>query len=155
MVRLKQRYILFEILYPPTDGEDFHSYSESPTKALLSLHQESPPQLNPKSITNTIKASIQELYGDYGASFAVQLNMKYFNNKTSTGILRCTKTNFHYITASLPLITSIEGKRVIVNCVHVSGTIRKCEDYAIRRNVLFMRKVRVLEKMEKGVIVTI
>ncbi|CAH6723277.1 ribonuclease P/MRP protein subunit Pop5p [[Candida] jaroonii] len=155
MVRLKQRYILFEVLYPPTDGEDFQTYSESPTKALLSLHQESPPQFTPKTITNTIKSSIQELYGDYGSSFAVQLNMKYFNNKTSTGILRCTKTNFHFVTATLPLITTIEGRKVIVNCIHVSGTIKKCEDYAIKRNLQFMRRVRFLEKSENGTIITI
>lgn len=57
--------------------------------------------------------------------------IKYFSNKTSTGILRCDRDQSDLIVAALSLITRIELTFVIVRCLHVSGTIKKCEEYSI------------------------
>lgn len=159
MVRLKQRYILFEILYPlPTREIDYQltgklaitDLAERPSRALTSLHKESPASINPKTITNTIRQIVQEYYGDYGSSFSLQLNLKYFNNKTSSGILRCGVQNFQYVLAALTLINQIGGKEVIVNCKHVSGTIKKCEDFAIMKNIELIRSIEFYQKLENG-----
>lgn len=143
MVRLKQRFILFDILYPPKErGDETSGFSQSPQTALLGLHRSSPSSVNPKTITNAIRQVIQEYYGDYGSSFAMQLNLKYFNNKTSSGIIRSGRQNYQFIIAALTLINQIEGNSVIIRCRHVSGTIKKCEEKAIDQNRELMVQMR-------------
>ena len=85
MVRIKHRYILFEILYPPTADtrvtprEDFNQFSQSELNALLTLHQSSPNSINVKTILNVIRKSLLDHYGDVGAGKAgMLLNVKYF-----------------------------------------------------------------------------
>lgn len=141
MVRLKQRYILFEILYPPskltTNSELFEvaAFSQSSQNALLTLHQSSPASINPKSITNTLRRSIQDHFGEFGAgTCGTQLSVKYFSNKTSIGIIRCGRSGAQTVVAALALIDRIENVRLTIHCTRVSGTIKKCEEYAIARS---------------------
>lgn len=145
MVRLKQRYILFEILHPPTDIPP-----TSASNAFLAVHRESPSNINPKTISAAIRNTVDELYGDFGSGHLMALNIKYFNNKTSLGIIRCSRTNFHYVTGSFPMITKIDGIPIIFHSCHVSGTIRKCEDFAIARNRAMMTRLKYLDKLERG-----
>lgn len=155
MVRLKQRYILFDILYPPTlesaeskqSLEEFINFSKSPQNALLSLHQTSPLSINQKTLTQTIRNVVQDHYGDFGAGTAcMQFSVKYFSNKTSTGIIRCGRLSFQLIIAALTLMNKIGDKDLIIRCTHVSGTIKKCEEYSIRRN----RELMLLLKSGPG-----
>lgn len=151
MVRLKQRYILIEVLQPPVaSSEKLADFSESPAKALLGVHRQSPKQINPKSITNAIRQSIQELYGDFGASFSMQLNIKYFNNKTSSGIIRCGVQNFKYVLGAMTMITNIDGVPLIIQSSHVSGTIKKCEQFAAQHDKDMMRMVIQLQRNASG-----
>jgi len=132
MVRLKQRYILFEILYPPSDAEKL-SYSSSPRDVLLSLHKSSPSSINQKTLTKWIRKVIQDHYGDVGGGTAgMLLQVKYFSNKTSTGIIRCGRLSSNLVVGSLALIDHLAGEDVIVRVTHVSGTIKKCEQYSIQ-----------------------
>lgn len=143
MVRLKQRYIFFDILYPPAPPEssrdknrdDFYGFSESQSSALLSLHKASPSTINPKTITQTTRKVIEDHFGDVGAgTVGLLLTVKYFSNKTSSGIIRCSRQNHEMVVAALSLMNNIQGMNVIVRCPHISGTIRKCQDFSIRRN---------------------
>ena len=138
MVRIKHRYLLFDILYPPTSDskitprDDFINFTESELHALLQLHQSSPTKINNRSILSSIRKSLLDNYGDTGAGKAGgSVMIKYFSNKTSTGILRCDRDQSDLIVAALALITRIELTFVIVRCLHVSGTIKKCEEYSI------------------------
>lgn len=142
MVRLKHRYILFDILYPPTSDprtgtqrEKFENFSSSPKASLLSLHGTSPSSINLRSIANLIKSAIEDHFGDFGGgTVGLLIIVKYFSNKTSTGIIRCSRNNFHQVMAALALVTKVDNFDVVMRCVHVSGTIRKCEQFSIRRN---------------------
>lgn len=143
MVRLKQRYILFDILYPPTSEpsgsrenlEDFINFSKSRQNALLTLHRTSPSSINQKALTQAIRNVIQDHFGDFGAGTAgMQFAIKYFSNKTSTGIIRCGRLSFQMVIAALALMNKLGDEDVIVRCIHVSGTIKKCEEYSIKRN---------------------
>ncbi|ABN66214.2 RNase P and RNase MRP subunit involved in RNA processing [Scheffersomyces stipitis CBS 6054] len=143
MVRLKQRYILFDILYPPSvESSESAEFSVSESSALLTLHQTSPASINHRTLVHAIRKSIQEHYGDFGAGSAgLSVSIKYFSNKTSTGIIRCGRSTFHTVIGALSLIDSIEGNQLIIRCIHVSGTIKKCEEYSIRRSRDLMRLI--------------
>lgn len=139
MVRLKQRYILFEVLYPPAVNSNsltekqVLSFSLSSQNALLALHQSSPMTLNPKTLTNALRRSLKVHYGEFGAgTCGMQLSVKYFSNKTSNGIIRCGRAASRMVVAALALIDRIENILLIIRCTRVSGTIKKCETYSIK-----------------------
>lgn len=142
MVRLKHRYVLFDIVYPPEktmnssrDRHKFSSFSLSPKEALLQLHEASSSRLNQRSITTILRQVIEDHFGELGAGLAGQsLVLKYYSSKTSTGILRCNRQHVDMVMASIALVTKLDDRNVTMRCIHVSGTIRKCEEYLIRRN---------------------
>lgn len=138
MVRLKSRYILFEILYPANepclteDGSDYFSLKN----IMLQHHQVSSTKINFKSIIQELRRIIQFNFGDYGSGKAnTVLQIKYFSNRTSTGIIRCSREEYELVIMALTLMNRIgEVEGIIVNPVKISGTIKKIEQYAIRRN---------------------
>lgn len=152
MVRLKHRYILFEILYPPlvdgrkTPGEEFVNFSKSQNESLMTLHQSSAGSINPRTLSNTIRTIVQDIYGDIGLGQVGQsIIVKYFSNKTSTGILRCGRDNYKKVVAAMTLIEEIEGNNVLIKCTRVSGTIKKSEEFSIARS---QQLIRILNKGE-------
>lgn len=142
MVRLKNRYILFEVLYPPSSvpsGHEervkFHAFASSPRDCLVNLHSSSQASINPRTLSALLKKVVTDHYGELAAGTVGQLILvKYFSNKTSTGIIRCSRADFHLVVGALALVTKVETRQVVLRCVHVSGTIRKCEDFAIKRS---------------------
>ena len=155
MVRLKQRYILFDILYPPTSkggvsSDEFLNFSNSSEDALLTLHQTSPTSINQKTLTNAIRRNILDHFGEFGSGMAgMQLTVKYFSNKTSTGIIRCGRQSYHLVVAALTLIDKIEDTNVLIRCTRVSGTIKKCEEYSIARTKELMYLINKNSKEQK------
>lgn len=83
---------------------------------------------------------MEELHGDLGAgSIMTTLNVKYFSPVTSTGIVRVGRQFLREFWAALTNITDIDNTPVVINVVHVSATIKKCEIAAIERNQQIVR----------------
>lgn len=139
MVRLKTRYILFDVVYPPSNDLQIPNRSQ----ALLQLHQTSP-SINLKTISEAVKKNIKLLFGDKGEGQAsLTLMVKYFSSKTSTGIIRCSRDYFEYVIAALTIINKLNNKDVIIRVIKVSGTIKKSENHAIERNRRLMRDMNL------------
>ncbi|KAK6200407.1 Rpp14/Pop5 family-domain-containing protein [Scheffersomyces amazonensis] len=153
MVRIKHRYILFEVLYPPTkSGEDSETFSNSQVDALLTLHQSSPSTINGKLIVSILRKSIQTYYGDQGAgTAAVSTIVKYWSNKTSTGIIRCDRSAVQMVVGALTLIDKLDNQNIIIRCTHISGTIHKCEEYSIRKSKELIRLINKQTSKQKNV----
>ncbi|CAR27689.1 hypothetical protein ZYGR_0N01740 [Zygosaccharomyces rouxii] len=150
MVRLKTRYILFEVLYP-CDTPQAKQSSESRainTGILLRHHRVSPSQISAKTIAQEVRRSLQTNFGDYGLGKAGSLlQVKYFSNRTSTGIIRCHREDTDLVLMALCLTNRIgEVDSLILNAVKVSGTIKKVEQYAIRRSQRFLAAVQRNDK---------
>ncbi|SCW01387.1 LAFE_0D11452g1_1 [Lachancea fermentati] len=142
MVRLKSRYILFEILYPSPDPRFSEDDSEPTVKdIMLQHHKTSPANLTTKSIVQELRKTLQYNFGDYGSGKATSLlQIKYFSNRTSTGIIRCSREDYELVVTALTLMNRIgDFDGIIINPVKISGTIKKIEQYAIRRNTKLLR----------------
>ncbi|KAI6091262.1 Rpp14 family protein [Hypoxylon rubiginosum] len=132
MVRIKERYFLVKILYPG----DLGSRPDIPD--VVVLNQPTTDQLNPGALLRGIRAEVASLFGDYGSG-AIEgggLSVKYFSHATSTFILRTTRSSYRIAWAALTFMNSIpirNGNPCIFRVVHVSGTMRKAEEEAIRR----------------------
>lgn len=158
MVRLKHRYILFEILYPPPSDprtgpqrEKFVAFSNSPKETLLSLHEASPTSISQKSIASLLKRVVEDHFGELGSgTVGLLIIVKYFSSKTSTGIIRCSRQNFQQVMAAIALVTKVDNYDAVMRCVHVSGTIKKCEQFSVRRNKKLIIQLGQDKTMEKN-----
>lgn len=161
MVRLKSRYLLFEVLYPE-QLRPAQFYSQSRSEPTQSLHTsenktdgstpQDPSQLPPEILTfmqlrqpainldsrrvlQILKNSISTNFGVHGAGHTKStLAVKYFSPRTSTGIIRVARDHVRLVWAALSYINEIEGKKVVIRVVRISGTIKKCEQAAIARD---------------------
>lgn len=65
MVRIKNRYLLINILYPSESPKESRSHSTN-LPNLVIFHQPSPKGFNSDALRNSIRASVRDLFGDYG-----------------------------------------------------------------------------------------
>lgn len=122
MVRLKTRYILFQLRYP--DFED--------TKTAKNVQ--------PKTLISILRASMSKNFGDIGLSETLNaFTIKYFSNSTSVGILRVHCDAVEKVLGAMFFVSSVDGKNVIWDSIGVSGSISKCERRAIQINRRILR----------------
>lgn len=132
MVRIKNRYILFNILYPvaPTGAR----LSEPTTvPSPLEFLRPTSTDITKSSLAAIVRDNIAQQFGDYGAGATGSLVVKHFSPETSTGIIRVSREHYRIVWAALTLIRELKGQEVVVRVVRVSGTIKKAEKEAIRR----------------------
>ncbi|KUI54817.1 hypothetical protein VP1G_02187 [Cytospora mali] len=135
MVRIKERYLLVNIIYP----EAAKDRSKSNLPDLLFYNQPTTNSCNGRTIHQAIKAEVASLFGDYGAGAVERsLRVKYLSNATSTCILQCSREHYRLVWAALTMMNCVptkfgSGDPCIFRVVRVSGTIKKVEEEAIRR----------------------
>lgn len=136
MVRIKHRYLLFNILY------HFAPASVTTTPSYVAIQAPTPGHLTPAFLVNHIRALLAMHFGDIGVGLtSSSLKIVYFSRATSTAILRCPRAHVRMVWAALTYMTSVpRGRRpgevetdCVVRVVRVSGTIRKSEEELIRR----------------------
>ncbi|KAI8628311.1 Rpp14 family protein [Xylariaceae sp. FL1651] len=148
MVRIKERYLLVNILYP----SDLGSRPDLPDAVVI--NQPTSDQLTPALLLRAIRAEVAALFGDYGSG-ALEgsgFSVKYLSQATSTFILRISRASYRFVWTALTFMTSIpvkNGKPCVFRVVHVSGTMRKVEEEAVRRarNLIFEVKGGQAEKI--------
>ncbi|KAJ9497474.1 RNA-binding protein pop5 [Exophiala xenobiotica] len=141
MVRIKQRYILFNVLYPGTTTPPPQPSSQTPTPSYVLFSRPSPPHLNGRLLLSTIRSTIQSLFGDHGMSVVQSsLRIMYFSPSTSTVILRVPRAHFRLVWASLTFMDTVPGPQrnsapvqCVIRVTRVSGTIRKSEEEILRQ----------------------
>ncbi|OUM60575.1 hypothetical protein PIROE2DRAFT_46103 [Piromyces sp. E2] len=113
MVRFKNRYILFEIIYDEDEKKKLN--------------------INYSIISNAIKTSIEQNFGSYGIGITQSsFTIKYFSPVTKIGILRSSRKQFNMIWASLTFINNIQNNGCLVRVLHVGGTIKSTQKAAIK-----------------------
>ncbi|KIW21246.1 hypothetical protein PV08_01826 [Exophiala spinifera] len=144
MVRIKHRYILFDILYPSTTTTTTTSPSTlstpQPPSFILFSHP-SPSHISAQLLLANVRSSIQSVFGDHGLSVTQpSLRIVYFSPSTSTVILRVPRAHYGLVWASLTFMDTLPGPqrgspavRCVTRVVRVSGTIRKSEEEVLRR----------------------
>ncbi|KAG0668058.1 hypothetical protein C6P45_005109 [Maudiozyma exigua] len=150
MVRLKSRYVLFEITYPSQTLTN----NDCKQNLLLLKHKSSPKQINSKIIMQEIRRSLQLYLGDYGyGKVNSLLQLKYFSNNTSTGILRCHREDIDLLLTALFYINKLGDNtnnnyigKLVINPIKISGTIKKMEQFIIKRNDRLLKNININQK---------
>ncbi|KAH8792887.1 Rpp14/Pop5 family-domain-containing protein [Hyaloscypha finlandica] len=142
MVRLKNRYLLVNVLYP--ELEDRKGKTKVPD--IVEFNQPTTDAFTTGALLKGLKAEIANIFGDYGSgAVSESLTVKYLSPATSTFILRVSRAHYRLAWAALSLMTSVpvkDGKNCVFRVVRVSGTIRKAEEEAIRRARELILKAR-------------
>ncbi|KAL8722138.1 MAG: hypothetical protein Q9225_001331 [Loekoesia sp. 1 TL-2023] len=144
MVRIKHRYLLVNILYPepPTlQHQSSKAHHTSAVPSSIRFHWPTPDSLTPQLLVKAIKDQILLMYGDYGSGItSTGLHVKYLSPATSTAIIRCSRSNYQIVWATLTFMTHLPElsrqstlQPCVMQVVRVSGTIRKAEEEVIRR----------------------
>ncbi|KAB8297876.1 hypothetical protein EYC80_001669 [Monilinia laxa] len=143
MVRIKNRYLLVNILYPELEK---NSSSKDKLPDVVLFNQPTVDALNARALLRGIQMEVANLFGDYGSgAIADSIAVKYFSSATSTFILRVSRAHYRVVWAALSLMNSLpikNGKNCVFRVVRVSGTIRKAEEEAIRRAREMILKAR-------------
>ncbi|KAK2810994.1 hypothetical protein FQN50_002587 [Emmonsiellopsis sp. PD_5] len=122
MVRFKHRYLLIDILYPPSPTS-FASTAKSKSKSKstsidtqtrthLAIHHPTPDTLTPQALARAVRESVEEMYGDWGVgrlggAGAGGLSVKYLSPATSTAILRCPRASYRLVWTALTYMSSL------------------------------------------------
>ncbi|MBS3149675.1 ribonuclease P protein component 2 [Candidatus Woesearchaeota archaeon] len=78
---------------------------------------------NFKDVKSAIDDSCLRFLGELNYSKAGIMHLEKFNN--NIGILRISSKYVNEVKTALALINNIQGKKVILDCVGVSGTLKK------------------------------
>ncbi|KAK4662949.1 RNA-binding protein pop5 [Podospora pseudopauciseta] len=140
MVRLKDRYLLVNILYtdlPPSTSTPVPVPVPVAVSDLLLYNQPTNSDLKPQTLLKDVRNEVTSLFGDCGAGKVNHnLQVKYFSPATSTFILRVSRDHYRLVWAALSFMQSCpmkNGRPCIYRVVRVSGTMRKVEKETIRR----------------------
>ncbi|KEY70933.1 hypothetical protein S7711_10386 [Stachybotrys chartarum IBT 7711] len=133
MVRVKERYLLVNIIYPPDPAH----VAEHGVPDVVVNHQPTVGNLTAPSLLKAIRAEVNTLFGDYGSgALEGNLQVKYLSPATSTFILKCARSHYRLLWSALTFMDHVpvkDGRPCIFRVVRVSGTIRKAEEEAIRQ----------------------
>ncbi|KAG0048044.1 hypothetical protein BGZ83_006951 [Gryganskiella cystojenkinii] len=165
MVRFKNRYLLFEIVYSDTPL----GWTSIPRSTITSMTSTSghagsdqnpfgdtgrnncrlPPLAN-KDLVYAIRDSVAENFGDYGVGVTQRpMTLKYFSPHTNIGILRISREEVHIIWGALTFIKELKGSPCIIKVLHTSGTIKNCQLTTIkydRDRIMFLRNQAQLQR---------
>ncbi|KAJ5083418.1 hypothetical protein N7456_012845 [Penicillium angulare] len=162
MVRLKNRYLLIDILYPdPTTWPSIKSdpnAKSAPSTTQLAIHSPTSDALTPGFLAKMVREQLQPLMNLMGA-------VKYLSPATSTIILRCPRASFRLVWSALTYMSHVPAnggdagqkrpnggreRACVFRVLRVSGTMKKAQEDAIRRARREIVRVRGVE--EKGVL---
>ena len=130
MVRLKHRWLLFEIIYP-----------NDPSTIPFSAASQN---VSTKLLTDVLRQQISYNFGDHGSGLvSSSLSIRYFSAATSTGIVRVSRDHYRMVWAALTFIRDLAGRECVITVRRVSGTVKKAEEEILRRDRNALKSVKV------------
>ncbi|KAJ1831419.1 RNA-binding protein pop5 [Coemansia sp. RSA 2706] len=119
MVRFKNRYVCFEVLFDPAlAGSDASGQQ---------------PSFTARVIYGVVRDSVKLNFGDSGLGLVLSgMQVRHFGAHSCMGILKVPRDHCKMVLSALALITHVHKHPCAVRVRHVSGTIKKCQRAAIR-----------------------
>jgi len=141
MVRVKNRYLVVNFLYPEPPAK-----SKTQLPDAIQIHSPTPDALKQGVIVRMIRDGVEDLFGDYGSGMVSSgLKVNYYSPSTSTAIIRCPRDHYEMVWAALTYITHLPkplDTPVVIRVVRVSGTIKKAEEEVIRQSQHIIKRAR-------------
>ncbi|ODM20203.1 hypothetical protein SI65_05191 [Aspergillus cristatus] len=114
MVRIKQRYLLLDILYPDPSSwpKSIPDDANLETNNHLRIHSPTADTLSPGLLAKLIREQVSELFGDWGVgrlggSNAGGVSVKYLSPATSTAIIRCPRASYRLVWTAITHLSHV------------------------------------------------
>ncbi|XP_055603574.1 uncharacterized protein LOC129751848 [Uranotaenia lowii] len=121
MVRVKNRYILVQIVCNNNSGEGGFSFTSSKLAELL-------------------RSKIEKYYGEFGLASTVRLHVMYFNEKTRLFVIQTRHGPHRFVTSMLPLLTVAGTEPVRYRTLYVGATLQQCQKFIVKYQQNFVNK---------------
>ncbi|KAI8061002.1 hypothetical protein BC940DRAFT_310894 [Gongronella butleri] len=132
MVRIKNRWILFEIVQDD---------------AFQGQTSQIPLDVDESTIFHCIRQMVATTYGDIGAGYLKPLQVKWFNPDTRLGIMRAPREHVDMLLSSIFFIKKVGPIPCSFRTLQVSGTLIFIQKYAIERDrMLYLEEQARMEK---------
>lgn len=129
MVRFKNRYILYEVIWKDNRADE---------------------SLNEASLLTVFRDSLATNFGDHGlASSAMSLTVKYYNPVTNLCMLRCGFQEYRQVWCALSMISEINNRRVMLHFLHLGGTLKTCQQATIGYNKHLLQDAHLTQQQSK------
>ncbi|KAL0073243.1 hypothetical protein F4703DRAFT_1899064 [Phycomyces blakesleeanus] len=125
MVRVKSRWLLFEIVEDPFIQDSKVVFPHTPFN------------ITEEHLTRIIRETITIHHGDFGSGMAWNTSVKWFNSTTRTGIMRVGREYVDLVMGSLFFVKQIHSMQASFNILHSSGTLISIQKTAIERDRSF------------------
>ena len=89
----------------------------------LALKVKSEEPLNGRTVVDAVEASVQRLFGEYGASQA-NLKLIEYVPQNNQLVIRCSHKTLEKVRAAVTSTIEINGKIATIHVIGVSGTIK-------------------------------
>lgn len=172
MVRLKNRYLLVDILYPdPVSWPSAPTAKTTTPPTQVRIHAPTSDALTPGLLARMVREEVAAMYGDWGVgrlggAGAGGVTVKYLSTATSTAIIRCPRASFRLVWTALTYMSHVPdlksstgaagrggaaslNRPCVFRVVRLSGTMRKVEEEAIRRA---RREIVRLKELDEGAV---
>lgn len=142
MVRTKRRYLVLRVQYDKQTMTHLNSTTE-------------------ERIHSAIRRTIQDLYGDTGfGSYAMNLEIKYWNPYTSICFLRCPRDFHKQVRTAVTFTRFINENLCAIHCMFLAATLKSAEKFLLNYNTekmnILLKKCKrpgekraILEKMQE------
>ncbi|KAI9006548.1 hypothetical protein CLU79DRAFT_780290 [Phycomyces nitens] len=124
MVRVKSRWLLFEIVDVPVIKDSKVVFPHRPFN------------VSEEHLTRAVREAITVHHGDFGSGMAWNTSVKWFNPTTRTGIMRVGREYADLVIGSLFFVKQIHSIPASFSIIHSSGTLISAQKEAIERDRL-------------------
>lgn len=132
MVRFKNRYILYEVIWKDNKADE---------------------SINEAGLLNVFRDSLALNFGDHGvARSAMSLSVKYYNPVTSLCMVRCGTEEYRQVWCALSMINDISNRRVMLHFLHLGGTLRTCQQAAVDYNRRLLEGLQLTQQQNKSLL---
>ena len=137
MVRVKSRYVLSELVFGTEKRYKLNTYK----------------------VQEAVNEAVEKIHGAAGlARVSIGLKVKYLNDYTRVVMITCRRDHHALLLSALPFVKAVDVKvpeekqyrevSCFFNTLHVSGTIRGCQEKLLKLNL--RRKEEFLGEARTG-----
>ncbi|KAF5831184.1 hypothetical protein DUNSADRAFT_13487 [Dunaliella salina] len=120
MVRFKNRYLLVRLNWKDRAAEG----------------------LNELGLVKALRDSLEVQFGDVGLGSSFQsLQVKWYSPFSRLGVVRCDREACKQVCSSIAQLKDINFRKVVVEPLHVCGTMQACQRHTQRLNTVDLKSL--------------
>jgi ribonuclease P/MRP protein subunit POP5 len=103
--------------------------------------------LSQYTLQDSIKDSIELLFGEFGMVVGQAVSVKYYSPYSGTAIVRTSRDYYKLVWAAISFVNTLKNRRCSIRVIHTSGTIKLLQKSAIQHDKLQIKRIQEKKKV--------